>query len=126
MFGMTRTCLPPNLDTFRGTIDVSPGLSGGGLLYYAKYGTICTKLFFPSLSDLYPVRPFGRRRRRRCSDAPVSPNAGGAVWFEDLPPAPPAPDTIGVLDEEDQERVRAEEDRRPPWGRRPLVGQGHA
>lgn len=47
------------------------------------------------------------------------------MWFEDLPPAPPAPDTIGVLDEEEGEGLLAlggDPDRRPRWGRKPMVG----
>ena len=53
------------------------------------------------------------------SDAPVGPGSGSAVWFEDLPPANPAPSTIGVLDED--EESQGMEDDRPRWGRKPMV-----
>ncbi|CAM9238068.1 unnamed protein product, partial [Ectocarpus sp. 8 AP-2014] len=50
---------------------------------------------------------------------PVGLNAEGAVTFEELPPAPPAPDTIGVLDEKEKESPWNEPDP-PRWGRRPM------
>lgn len=46
------------------------------------------------------------------------------MWFEDLSPAPPAPDTIGVLDEEEKEGLLglgADQDQRPRWGQKPMV-----
>ncbi|CAM9162438.1 unnamed protein product [Ectocarpus fasciculatus] len=50
---------------------------------------------------------------------PVGLNAEGAVTFEELPPAPPAPDTIGVLNEKEIEAPWSEPDP-PRWGRRPM------
>ncbi|CBJ28492.1 expressed unknown protein [Ectocarpus siliculosus] len=56
----------------------------------------------------------------RFPDAPpVGLNAEGAVTFDELPPAPPAPDTIGVLDEKEKESPWNEPDP-PRWGRRPM------
>ncbi|CAM9225008.1 unnamed protein product [Ectocarpus sp. 6 AP-2014] len=56
----------------------------------------------------------------RFPDAPpVGLNAEGAVTFEELPPAPPAPETLGVLDEKEKESPWNEPDP-PRWGRRPM------
>ena len=41
------------------------------------------------------------------------------MWFEELPPASPAPSTIGVLEEGEGEEGM--EDDRPRWGRKPMV-----
>ncbi|CAM9690844.1 unnamed protein product [Ectocarpus sp. 4 AP-2014] len=49
---------------------------------------------------------------------PVGLNAEGAATFEDLPPAPPAPDTIGVLDEKEESPWNEPDP--PRWGRRPM------
>lgn len=53
------------------------------------------------------------------ADVPAGPNTGSAVWFEELPPASPAPSTIGVLEEGEGEEGM--EDDRPRWGRKPMV-----